>query len=139
MYFSGYVGTQNDKAVDALKIYMRLLADMPERPERMDNIKNYVRQAILTNQPDDRSLSQQMARWKLQGYSEDPAKDMLPVIDSLTFQDIMDFYKTHVKGKPVIIGIVGNPKEIDVKELEQFGKVIKLNEKKLFNENDVLF
>lgn len=138
-YFSGYVGTQNDKAVDAVKLYMDLLTDMPERPERIDNIKSYLRQAVLTSQPDSRSLSQQIARWKLQGYSEDPTKEMLPMIDGLTFQDILDYYRTQLKGKPIVIGIVGNPKEIDTKQLEQFGKVVKLNEKKLFNEKDVMF
>ena len=51
----------------------------------------------------------------------------------------MDFYHTQLKGKPVVIGIVGNPKDIDTKQLEQFGKVVKLSEKKLFNETDVLF
>ena len=138
-YFTGYVGTQNDKTVDAVKLYMNLLTDMPERPERIDNIKSYLRQAMLTDQPDARSLSEQIARWKLQGYTEDPTKEMLPMVDQLTFQDIVDFYNTQLKGKPIVIGIVGNPKEIDVKQLEQFGKVVKLNEKKLFNEKDVLF
>ena len=138
-YFSGYVGTQNDKAIDAVKLYMNLLTNMPERPERMDNIKSYLRQAVLTSQPDARSLSQQIARWKLQGYADDPTKEMLPMIDQLTFQDIMDYYNTQLKGKPIIIGIVGNSKDIDTKQLEQFGKVVKLSEKKLFNETDVLF
>lgn len=138
-YFTGYVGTQNDKAIDAVKLFMSLLTDMPQRPERIDNIKNYLRQSVLTNRPEPRSLSQQIARWKLQGYTEDPAKEMLPMIDGLTFQDIVDFYETQLKGKPIIIGILGNPKEIDVKQLEQFGKVVKLNEKKLFNEKDALF
>ena len=118
---------------------MNLLTNMPERPERIDNIKSYLRQAVLTSQPDARSLSQQIARWKLQGYADDPTKEMLPMIDRLTFQDIMNYYNSQLKGKPIIIGIVGNPKDIDTKQLEQFGKVVKLNEKKLFNEKDVMF
>lgn len=139
VYFTGYVGTQNDKAIDAVELYMSLLTDMPEYPERIDNIKSYLRQAVLTSQPEPRSLSQQIAGWKLQGYTEDPAKEMLPMIDGLTFQDILDYYKTQLKGKPIVMGIIGNPKDIDTKQLEAFGKVIKLNAKKLFNENDVLF
>ena len=139
VYFTGYVGTQNDKAIEAIKLYMSLLTQMPERPERIDNIKNYLRQSVLSNQPDNRDLSLQIAEWKLQGYTEDPTKEMLPLIDQLTFQDILDYYHTQIKGKPIVIGVVGNPKEIDAKQLEQFGKVIKLSEKKLFNEKDVLF
>lgn len=139
LYFSGYVGTQNDKAIDAIKLFLNLLTNMPERPERIDNIKSYLRQSVLTNQPDSRSLSMQIAEWKLRGYTEDPAKNMLPKIEALTFQDILNFYQTEIKGKNIVIGIVGNPKDIGNEQLEQFGKVIKLNEKKLFNETDVLF
>lgn len=138
-YFTGYVGTQNDKAVDAVKLYMNLLTNMPEHADRIDNIKSYLRQSLLTNQPDARSLSDQIASWKRRGYTDDPAKENLPKIDQLTFQDLMDFYHTQLKGKPVVIGIVGNSKDIDTKQLEQFGKVVKLSEKKLFNETDVLF
>lgn len=138
-FFTGYIGTQSDKAVDAIKLYVNLLTNLPERPERIDNIKNYLRQSVLTDHPDMRDLSTQIARWKLEGYTDDPAKEMLPKIDQLTFQDIMDFYHEYVKGKPIVIGIVGSPKDIDTKQLEQFGKVVKLSEKKLFNETDVLF
>lgn len=138
-YFLGYVGTQNDKTIEAIKLYTDLLTHMPEYPDRIDNIKSFLRQAVLTSQPDTRSLSQQIARWKLQGYTEDPTRAMLPMIDQLTFQDIVDYYDTHLKGKPIVIGIVGNPKDIDIKQLEAWGKVVRLNEKKLYNEKDVIF
>ena len=32
-----------------------------------------------------------------------------------------------------------SPKNIDLKRLEKFGKVVKLNERKLFNTKDALF
>lgn len=138
-YFTGYIGTQNDKAIDAIELYLKLLTDMPERPERIDNIKSYLHQSVLTNHPDSRGLSLQIAEWKRKGYTADPAKEKLPIIDALTFQDIMDYYKTNIKGKPIIIGILGNPKEINIDVLKKIGKVIKLNEKKLFNEKDAMF
>ena len=74
-----------------------------------------------------------------QGYTEDPAKEQLPQIDALTFDDIVKFYKEHIKGKPYCIAIMGNPKMIDIKKLEKYGKVIRLSESKLFNNEDSLF
>jgi len=84
-------------------------------------------------------LSLRIAEWKRRGYTDDPAKEELPLIDSLTFPDIVDYYQKSIKGKPIIIGVLGNPKDISIDALKKFGKVIRLNEKKLFNEKDTMF
>lgn len=73
------------------------------------------------------------------GYTDDPAKENLAKIDNLKFEDIVKFYETNLKGKPYCIGVLGNPKEIDVKRLEKYGKLVKLNERKLFNNKESLF
>ena len=138
-YFDGYVATQNDKAIDAIKLYTKLLKDLPLHPERIDNIKNYLYQSTLSTHPDQRSLSAYISYMQQRGYKDDPAKEELPKIKALTFDDIMDYYNTYVKGKPIVIGVVGNPREINTKALEQFGKVVRLNPKKLFNESGVIF
>ena len=51
----------------------------------------------------------------------------------------MDNNQKNIKGKPIIIGVLGNPKDISIDALKKFGKVIRLNEKKLFNEKDTMF
>ena len=133
------IGTQNDKANEALALYMDLLRNMPENPDRMDNIKSYLRQEALTTHPDFRDKAQYFEQYKRVGYTQDPAIENVPKIDALTFDDIMKYYKENIKDKPIAIGIMGNPKDINVDELKKFGKVIKLSEKKLFNSKDALF
>ncbi|MDL2303720.1 insulinase family protein [Bacteroides sp. OttesenSCG-928-D19] len=137
--FVGQIGTQNDKAVEALSVYMDLLRNMPENPERIDNIKSYLRQEALTSKPNQRSKAQTIEMHKRKGYTQDPAKENLPIIDALTFDDIVKYYKENIKDKPITIGIMGNPKDINMDELKKFGKVIRLNEKKLFNSKDTFF
>lgn len=73
------------------------------------------------------------------GYKGDPAQENLPKIDALTFDDIVKFYEQHIKGKKYSIGIIGNPKSIDTEKLGKYGKVVKLNERKIFNTKDTLF
>ena len=135
----GYIGTQHDKAIGAIELYMKLLQEMPERPENIDNIRKYLTQMALTGRPDDRSVSQQIAEWKLEGYSEDPAKAEVAKIAGLEFEDILKFYKEKIQGRPIIIGIVGNPKYISTKELSKFGKVTRISPAGLYNDKDVLF
>ena len=138
-YMIGSIGTQNDKANDAIDVFMGLINDMPKNPDRISNIKSYMRQEALSSHPDFRYKAQYLKMYQQMGYKGDPAEENLPKIDALTFDDIVKFYEENIKGKPYAIGIMGNPKDIDLKKLEKYGKVVKLNERKLFNTKDTLF
>lgn len=138
-YLYGHLGTQNDKVNDAMDVFMGLLTDMPKNPERIDNIKSYLRQEALSSHPDFRDKAQYLKIFERMGYKGDPAQENLPKIDALTFDDIVKFYEQHIKGKKYSIGIIGNPKSIDTEKLGKYGKVVKLNERKIFNTKDTLF
>ncbi|MBQ9706064.1 MAG: insulinase family protein [Paludibacteraceae bacterium] len=132
-YFMGYVGSQSDKVADAIDVYMDLLKNMPEYPERLDNIKTYLKQTSLTAKPSMRGKAQTYAYWQRMGYTDDPAKVNMPVIDNLTFGQIADFYKAHVQGRPVTIVIMGDPKQINLKQIQaNHGKITKLSKNRLF-------
>lgn len=138
-YMVGNIGTQNDKANEAINVFMGLVNDMPKNAERIENIKSYMRQEALSSHPDFRYKAQYLKMYQQMGYQGDPAAENLPKIDALTFDDIVKFYEENIKGKPYCISIMGNPKSIDLKQLEKFGKVVRLNERKLFNTKDTLF
>lgn len=135
-YFLGYVGTQPDKVADAIDLYIKLLKDMPLHPERIDNIKTYLKQSALTTKPTFRTKSQRFADWEKLGYTDDPAKLNMATINNLTFEQIQKFYEEKIKGKPITIIIMGDRKLIDTKQIEQkHGKVTRLNSTQLFSEN----
>lgn len=138
-YLTGYIGTQNDKANEAIEVFMGLVNNMPENSERIDNIKSYLRQEALTTHPSFREKAMTLVSLGHRGYNDDPAKENLAKIDALTFDEIVKFYKENIQGKPYRIAIMGDPKLINLKELEKYGKVVKLNEKDLFNSKDKLF
>ena len=133
--FQGFVGTQGDKTLDAIEIYMNLLKDMPSTPERFDVVKTNIKESILSAKPGFRSASAVYEAWKRMGYTQDPAIDKMKKIETLKFEDIIDFYNENIKGKPVVIAIVGNPKDFDTKALEKYGKVVKVSESKLFSDS----
>ena len=133
--FIGYVGTQSDKVIDALDVYRSLLDSMPQNGENIENIRTILRQSLLSHHPTFRSKSQVMTDWMRLGYQIDPATLQIRQVQKLKFEDIVRFYEAHVKGQPVKILIVGDPKLIDQKALKaRFGKVNKLNSDKLFGE-----
>jgi hypothetical protein len=132
--FLGGLGTQADKTLDAIEVYMDLLTDMPQYPDRLSNIKNYLMETATDEKPNFRNASQVYQQWKLKGYSKSPAETNTPAYNNLTFDDIVKFYNENIKGRPIVIGIVGDPKMIDEKVLAKYGKVIKLSTSKVFSE-----
>ena len=132
-YLIGYVGTQNDKVADAIDVYMDLLNNMPDHPERVDNIKTFLRQSALSSKPGMRSKSRVYEYWKQLGYKEDPAKVNMNNINNLTYDQIKSFYEANIKGQPVTVVVIGDPKTINMKQIQsKYGKVKKVSPGKLF-------
>ena len=139
-FFYGYIGTQSDKVVDAISTYMDILTDMPKDSTNLVALKAALKQAGQTAKPSMRGKAQTFEYWKLLGYKDDPAKINADAIDNLTFADIEKFYEDNIKGKPVTVILMGDPKKIDLKAIQtKLGcKVTKLSTAKLFNDTQEL-
>lgn len=138
--FVGYIGTQSDKAADAIEVFMNLVDSMPEYPERIEAIKAALRQKAQINKPTFRSKTRTYERWQEMGYDVDPALYNKEAIDNLTFDQIKQFYKEYVQGKPMTIILVGDPKLIDQKALQaKYGKFVKPSKSRLFAPLDLDF
>lgn len=140
-FFYGYVGTQSDKVVDAISTYMDILTDMPKDSTNMEALRAALKQASQTAKPSMRSKAPTYEYWKRIGYTDDPAKINAAAIENLSFNDIEKFYEENIKGKPITIVLMGDPKKIDLKAIEsKVGcKVTKLSPAKLFNSVDELY
>ncbi len=140
-YFYGYVGTQSDKVVDAINAYMDILNDMPKDSTNLEALRAALKQAGQTAKPSMRGKGSTYEYWQRLGYTEDPAKVNAAAVDALTFNDIEKFYEDNIKGKPVTVILMGDPKKINIKEIEaKMGcKVTKLSPAKIFNSVQELF
>lgn len=131
--FIGYVGTQADKTVEAIQVFDSLIRFMPEKKERIETMRSSLVQESYASRPDFRELTEKYVSWKLKGFYEDPAKYKLDSYKNLTFDNIVKFYNDNIKGKPVVICIVGDKKRLNMKDIAAFGKIVELKEKILFN------
>jgi len=140
-YFYGYVGTQSDKVADAISAYMDILTDMPKDSANFEALRASLKQAGQTAKPSMRGKASTFEAWQRLGYKEDPAKVNAAAVDALTFNDIERFYEQNIKGKPVTIILMGDPKKIDLKAIEaKVGcKVTKLSPAKIFNSTQELY
>lgn len=133
-YFIGYVGTQPDKVVDAIDVYRSLLDSMPAKPDKVSDIKNILRQSLLSNKPTFRTKSQRLTDWYRMGYTIDPATLQIRNVQRLKYTDIDSFYLENIQGKPATLLVIGDPKRIDVKALKtKYGKINKLAKSRIFS------
>ena len=132
-YLQAYVGTQSDKTIDAVELMTGLIIDLPHKKNRLEMIKSSLVQSINSSKPTKRELSTSVESWLLQGYPTDPRKIEYEVFESLEFDDILDFYRKNVAKKPILICITGNKANIDIDKLSEFGKIIYVTKKDIFN------
>ncbi len=137
-YYYGYVGTQSDKVAEVIDVYLDLMKNMPQYPENTERIKTYLRQSILANRPSFRRKSQTFATWMRLGYKHDPAITQVRDIRHLDFERINNFYKENLQNKNVVIAVMGDPKLINKKAIEQkHGKMKTIAKEKIFSPMDL--
>jgi len=132
-YLLGGTKTQADKTVEAVKVFKDIVKNMPEKQDRIKNVKSYLTQSLMSGKPSFRSMTPTVSRWKELGFTEDLNHKMVSEINELQFEDIKDFYKKSIAGKPIAICIVGNKSKVDVKGLKQISKLKFISKSKLFS------
>jgi len=131
--FVGFIGTQADKTNDAIDVFMGLLSDMPVKAERLDILKTSLIQDTYSIRPEFRELTETVVEWQKQGFDDDPGKYKIEKFKNLTFDNIVNIYKSEIQKKPIAICIVGDQSKLDMTHIAKYGKIVYLNKKCLYN------
>jgi predicted Zn-dependent peptidase len=131
-YFLGGIGCQADKTDEAIEVMMGLIKDMPRKTEQMGALRSALIRSQETSTPGFRELQSVVEFWTRLGYRADPRKFLLPAYEELTFEDIDTFYSQQVRGRPVTLMVVGDPRSFDADGLSEYGRVIKVKERQLY-------
>lgn len=121
--------TQSDKTTDAITVLDSLIRKMPIKPEKIQPIRQTVLNQANNNYPSFREISERIAAYRMEGYSEDPNHLFVQAIKGLGMDDVMNFYENNVADRPVVYMVVGNSRKIDMNELAKFGEVIHIRQK----------
>ncbi len=123
-YFRGYVGTQCDKTNDAVSAMRELMVTFPERKEKYTFSRDFLVSERNSNYIGFRSIPSQVRYWReVEKVDHDPRAEVTEAIKKMSFDDLMDFHKKYVKGRPMVIMVSGNAKKFNLKDLGQYGKV----------------
>ena len=132
-YFSGYIGCQTDKTMDAISVFKDLALNMPEKSDRLEQIKSGLIKSINSNRPRFRSYPSWVSGWVKRGYTDDPRKNRVKYYESMSFEEIVKFQKENISGRPMAITMLTDKKRVDIEKLKEYGEIITLKKKDIFN------
>ena len=123
-YFLGEIGTQADKAIEAIEVFRRLIFNTPLSTKRFAITKHSLINYLLSHRISSRSRLVTVQRWEREGYNKvDPRKSVLKQLLSSDLDNIKKTTHRIISGKKMVISIIGDKSRIDLKKLTQFGEI----------------
>ena len=118
------IATQSDKTLDAMKVFHDIIFNFRFSEKRFQVAKNALLRQLETSRLSFRKVLNSVQNWEDLGINEeDPRLKQIEAIKKLTLADLKKFVETKIYGKKFVISIVGDQTRIDLKKLEEFGKV----------------
>ncbi len=127
------MGTQADKAMQALSVLDTLLADMPIRETNLAAARQHIISRINNGYPAFRTIARMIAHDKLLGYTEDPDLHTVSVLPTLELQDMENIYEQRIKNRPKAMIVVGDKRSLDMEKLRKWGTVVELKASDVYN------
>tara|TARA_R110002072_G_scaffold142853_1_gene288474 strand:+ start:37897 stop:40881 length:2985 start_codon:yes stop_codon:yes gene_type:complete len=130
----GVIGTQNDKAVEALQAFVDLIDNIPQSSERFADAWGSQVNLYRTSSISARQIPGTVRSWEQLGLPGDPRPDRFARLQSATLEDVLQFQQRQVAGRPKLISIVGDTSRIDLEALAELGTVRQLTVDDVFVE-----
>lgn len=125
-----FLGTQCDKTIDGLTAMKDLVMNMPQRQDKLDICKEYMKTARNSQYIGFRSIPSVVCTWIEENhYTQDPRQGYTEQMQNLNMDDMVAFHKKYIEKRPFVVFISGNTKKIDMKELSKYGKVTEVKYK----------
>lgn len=130
--FYTYIITQNDKMMDCVHEFNKLLNDMPVRQAGFDLAKQSLMKSLASARTTKYGiLTSYLAAQRL-GLDYSLNEKIYKALPALQLKDIIDFEKTYIANKPYKYIILGDEKELDMKALEKIAPIKRVTTEEIF-------
>lgn len=123
----GAIGTQNDKAIEATLAFIELFDNMPASAERFADALASQENRYRAGTVNFRAIPGTVRSWELLGLDGDPRPQRFEQLRSMSLEDLMQFQREHIAGRPKLISIVGDTSRMDMEALSQLGEIRELS------------
>ncbi|PYM13366.1 MAG: hypothetical protein DME18_09200, partial [Verrucomicrobia bacterium] len=128
----GGIGCQADKTPEALDAFIELFENLPASPERFNETRDSVISRYRTGKVGFREITGVVRSWERLEVPIDPRKERFARVQQFGLDQVVQFQKQHLKGRPRLISIVGDRKKFELERLKKIGAVTELDLKAIF-------
>lgn len=126
-YVQAYVGTQNDKLKDAVAAMQELMNNMPKVQSSFDQAKLGALKKMETSPVTKSSIYWSYSAAMDKGLKENPRPKVYEQIQSISLDDLENFFNENIKGRKYVYLVVGKKDKMDMEALAQLGEVKELD------------
>jgi predicted Zn-dependent peptidase len=131
-YITTYIGTQPDKLQIAVDTMSELMAELPEVPAQFENARNAALKQIASARITRTNIFFNTLRLKKLNIFHDFRKDIYHQIESLTFEDVKEFYNNYIKSVQFNTAIIGKKENLNMDAVTQMGTFKEVTLKDIF-------
>ncbi len=130
----GAIGSQNDKAIEATTAFIELFDNMPASADRFSDAYGSLVNRYRSGTVGFRAIPGTVRGWQLLGLDGDPRPQRFEQLQNASLEDLMQFQREHIAGKPKLISIVGDTSRMDMSQLTALGNIQQLTVDDVFVE-----
>ncbi|MDP2378990.1 MAG: insulinase family protein [Pseudohongiella sp.] len=130
----GAIGSQNDKSIEATTAFIELFDNMPASADRFSDAYGSLVNRYRSGTVGFRAIPGTVRGWQLLGLDGDPRPERFAQLQNASLEDLMQFQREHIAGKPKLISIVGDTSRMDMSQLAELGNIQQLTVDDVFVE-----
>lgn len=132
-YVNAYIGTQADKLKDASKAMLEIMNEMPQAEMQFNAAKESIIKKMQTEWVTGENIYWQYERAQNLNLKEDIRKEIYKQVQTMSLNDLNNFFTEYIKGNNYTIGVIGNAKMVDKNVLKELGNYKELTLEEIFN------
>jgi len=130
----GYIGTQADKTVEALKLFVTLMKSPPKSASHFERAMRALENRYRSEVIDYTGVLGRFQYWSDLGLDKDPRPEEFSRLPKLTLDQLFDYLNQKVASQPLTFTVVGDKTKIDLKALQTLGEVEEIKVESLFKD-----
>ena len=131
-FFFTHIISQNDKMMDCIKVFDEITNDLPQNEASFNLAKQSLLKSIQSRRTTKFGIISAYMSAKQKGLDYDPTQKLYEQLPALTLQDITNFEKQNIVGKPYRMVILGDEKNLDMEALKKIAPIKHLTQEEIF-------
>ncbi|PIQ28335.1 hypothetical protein COW36_04125 [bacterium (Candidatus Blackallbacteria) CG17_big_fil_post_rev_8_21_14_2_50_48_46] len=130
----GYIGTQADKSVEALKLFIELIKNPPQSASHFERAYRALENRYRTEVIDYTTVLGRFQYWSDLGLDKDPRPEEFARLSKVKLEDLFSFVKTKIASQPLTFTLVGDKSKIDMAALQKLAEIEEVQVSQIFKD-----